>query len=77
MGLAIRGAIEEGATEFDLLHGAEAYKFHWARHTRRLGRMTAYPPGLRGTWLLRAADTRAEARRLWRKRRGSDAASPR
>src|SRR5207245_43184 len=31
MGLAIRSAIEEGAAEYDLLHGDEAYKFQWAR----------------------------------------------
>jgi CelD/BcsL family acetyltransferase involved in cellulose biosynthesis len=43
MGLAIKSAIEEGAAEFDLLHGEEAYKFHWAKKTRRLGRVVALP----------------------------------
>jgi CelD/BcsL family acetyltransferase involved in cellulose biosynthesis len=48
MGLAIRGAIEEGAEEFDLLHGSEDYKSHWSRHSRELSRLEAYPPGCLG-----------------------------
>jgi CelD/BcsL family acetyltransferase involved in cellulose biosynthesis len=48
MGLAIQHALEEGATEYDLLHGDEAYKFHWARVTRELCRLEVYPPHLRG-----------------------------
>ena len=44
MGLAIRSAIEEGAAEFDLLRGGEAYKFHWARESRELGCLELYPP---------------------------------
>jgi len=49
MGLAIQTAIEEGAEEYDLLHGDEAYKFHWARDSRDLARLELYPPGARGT----------------------------
>ncbi len=45
LGLVIKSAIEEGAAEFDLLHGDEAYKFHWARKTRRLGRLRVFPAG--------------------------------
>jgi len=48
MGLAIKSAIEEGAQEYDLLHGAEQYKFHWAREARELGRIELYPPGPMG-----------------------------
>lgn len=48
MGLAIKSAIEEGAEEYDLLHGDEPYKFHWARAARELGRLELYPPGARG-----------------------------
>ncbi|HZW88182.1 MAG TPA: GNAT family N-acetyltransferase [Myxococcaceae bacterium] len=48
MGLAIRSAIEEGAHEYDLLHGAEGYKFLWARETRPLGRLELFPPRWRG-----------------------------
>ena len=48
MGLTIRRAIEEGASEFDLLHGAEAYKFLWAREARELERLEIYPPRASG-----------------------------
>ena len=44
MALAIRSALEEGLSEYDLLHGAEPYKFHWATGTRELGRLELYPP---------------------------------
>src|SRR6185437_5964034 len=30
MGLGIKNAIEEGAKEYDLLHGSEDYKSHWS-----------------------------------------------
>ncbi len=59
MGLAIQSAIEEGAEEFDLLHGAEKYKFLWAHETRDLGRLELYPPGLWGfIWKQARAVTR-------------------
>lgn len=48
LGMAIRGAIEEGAEEFDLLHGSEEYKSHWSRDRRELSRLEAYPPGCLG-----------------------------
>lgn len=44
MGLAIKTAIDEGALEYDFLHGDEEYKFHWATATRDLGRIELYPP---------------------------------
>ncbi|HLH32076.1 MAG TPA: GNAT family N-acetyltransferase [Terriglobia bacterium] len=43
MGFAIKTAIEEGALEYDFLHGDEEYKFHWASATRDLGRIEVYP----------------------------------
>jgi CelD/BcsL family acetyltransferase involved in cellulose biosynthesis len=45
MGHAIKSAIEEGASEFDLLHGTEAYKSHWSRENRDLVRIELFPPG--------------------------------
>jgi len=48
MGLAIKNALEEGVEKYDLLHGDEPYKFHWARAERELGRLELYPPGARG-----------------------------
>ena len=62
MGLAIRRAIEEGAGEFDLLHGAERYKYLWAREQRVIGRVELHPPLLRG-WITSGA---AELGRLAR-----------
>jgi len=44
MGLTIREAIEEGAAEFDLLHGDEDYKFLWAKQVREIERLEVYPP---------------------------------
>ena len=66
MGLAIRSAIEEGAEEYDLLHGDEAYKRHWAREQRTLSRIELYPPGFSG-WLHNSSKAVARsARRLLR-----------
>jgi CelD/BcsL family acetyltransferase involved in cellulose biosynthesis len=48
MAFSIQSAIEEGAEEYDFLHGTEAYKFHWANGSRDLERIQLYPPGLRG-----------------------------
>jgi CelD/BcsL family acetyltransferase involved in cellulose biosynthesis len=53
MGLAIKSAIEEGAEEYDLLHGNEAYKSHWSCNSRGLSRLEIYPPGAFG-WLCRS-----------------------
>jgi len=54
MGLAIKRAIEEGAEEFDLLHGDEHYKSHWSNGSRELGRLELYPPGRLG-WMCRSS----------------------
>jgi CelD/BcsL family acetyltransferase involved in cellulose biosynthesis len=43
MAMAIQRAIQEGAEEYDLLHGDEAYKFLWARETRPLTRIELFP----------------------------------
>jgi CelD/BcsL family acetyltransferase involved in cellulose biosynthesis len=48
MGLAIRAAIEEGAREYDLLHGDEPYKALWARSRRELERIELFPPTFAG-----------------------------
>ena len=48
MAMSIHSAIEEGAEEYDFLHGTEAYKFHWAAGSRDLERIQLYPPGFRG-----------------------------
>jgi serine acetyltransferase/CelD/BcsL family acetyltransferase involved in cellulose biosynthesis len=48
MGLAIRQALAEGAGEYDLLHGAESYKFLWTSRTRDLVRIQLFPSSARG-----------------------------
>jgi CelD/BcsL family acetyltransferase involved in cellulose biosynthesis len=66
LGLVIRAAIAEGLREFDLGHGEESYKGHWARAARSLRRIELYPPGVRG-WLFRGATTiERRARRVGR-----------
>jgi len=44
MGLSIESALEEGAQEYDLLHGDEEYKSLWARQERQLERLEIFPP---------------------------------
>jgi CelD/BcsL family acetyltransferase involved in cellulose biosynthesis len=70
MGLAIQRAIEEGAREYDLLHGAERYKFLWAREARELSRLELYPAGLRGSLWKTAWEWNREVRAMARKMLG-------
>jgi CelD/BcsL family acetyltransferase involved in cellulose biosynthesis len=62
MALTIRAAIDEGAVEFDMLYGHEAYKKLWAREARPLGRLQIFPPHLGGTLQRRQAETRRALR---------------
>jgi CelD/BcsL family acetyltransferase involved in cellulose biosynthesis len=71
MGLTIRSAIEEGAREYDLLHGDEDYKFLWTNRTRELARLELYPPtaaGLLERRLRQATRTLKGRLRGWRRR---------
>ena len=69
MALTIRAAIDEGATEFDLLYGVESYKWLWTNEARPLGRLDLFPARLGGTLHRRRVDAestlRALARRMW------------
>lgn len=71
MGLAIQSAIEEGASEYDFLHGMEEYKFHWTQQTRSLCRLEFYPHHAKGRLSRRAVDfnraVRKMAKRMLRK----------
>jgi CelD/BcsL family acetyltransferase involved in cellulose biosynthesis len=67
MGLAIKSAIEEGVSEYDLLHGDEAYKFQWAGETRELTRLELYPPRWRGLLYQQAIALGRAARRTARR----------
>jgi CelD/BcsL family acetyltransferase involved in cellulose biosynthesis len=67
MGLAIKSAIEEGAEEYDLLHGDEDYKSHWSRDSRELCKLELYPPGSLG-WIYRSsADLERRSRLIARR----------
>jgi CelD/BcsL family acetyltransferase involved in cellulose biosynthesis len=48
MALSIQAAIDEGADEFDMLWGLEAYKALWAREARTLRRIQLFPAHLGG-----------------------------
>jgi CelD/BcsL family acetyltransferase involved in cellulose biosynthesis len=68
MARAIARAIEEGAEQYDMLHGDEPYKFLWAHETRPLMSVELYPPTL-GGWLSRVGATgRLTAKRVLKPR---------
>lgn len=67
MGLSIKNAIEEGAKEYDLLHGGEDYKSHWSRESRRLSRLELYPPGRVGRICRSSAEFERALRRFARR----------
>jgi len=67
MGLGIKSAIEEGAEEYDLLHGNEAYKSHWSRESRELSRLKLYPPGVLGSVCRRSSELERASRRIARR----------
>jgi CelD/BcsL family acetyltransferase involved in cellulose biosynthesis len=48
LGLSIQAALAENARVYDLLHGDERYKFHWATGNRQLARLELYPQGFQG-----------------------------
>ena len=67
MGLSIAEAIQEGAAEFDLLHGDERYKFLWARAAHPLTGLELYPPSLLGAISRTTGDVCRAARALGRR----------
>lgn len=67
MGLSIKTAIEEGALEYDFLHGDEEYKFHWAKDARDLGRLELYPTHARGRLYRHAIHLNRAARQMARR----------
>jgi CelD/BcsL family acetyltransferase involved in cellulose biosynthesis len=66
LGVAVRGAMEDGAEELDLLHGTERYKAHWANATRELVRFELHAPGTLGFLEREATAWTRKARRLTR-----------
>ena len=66
LALVIEQAIQEGATEFDMLHGGEQYKRHWADASRELVRLETYPPHPLGRLCLGGARFNRWSRRMAR-----------
>jgi len=64
IGLTIRDAIAEGASEYDMLHGDESYKVLWTKSVRQLIRLDIYRPGRLGRMHSNAARAIAGARRF-------------
>jgi CelD/BcsL family acetyltransferase involved in cellulose biosynthesis len=58
MALTINAAISEGATEFDMLWGAESYKSRWARRANVLQRVDLYPVHFGGSVQRHAVEAR-------------------
>ena len=52
MALSIQAALAEGAERYDMLHGVEEYKFHWANGRHALARHVLFPPRLQGALAL-------------------------
>lgn len=71
LGHSIRRAVEEGATEYDLLHGDEAYKFRWTTTQRPLARLHLYPPHRTGRLSRKLAGLKALLKGL-RRRPGAE-----
>ena len=67
LALTIRSAIEEGASEFDMLYGEEPYKALWASETRQLDRIELFPPHLGGQLHRRTVDAERSMRLLARR----------
>jgi CelD/BcsL family acetyltransferase involved in cellulose biosynthesis len=67
LGLTIRAALEEGASEFDMLYGEERYKALWASETRQLDRIELFPPHLGGRLHRRTVDAERSMRMLARR----------
>ena len=64
IGLSIRHALREGASEYDFLRGNEKYKYLWANGERELVRLDLFPPYLRGTVYKQAMEAREEMKKL-------------
>jgi CelD/BcsL family acetyltransferase involved in cellulose biosynthesis len=65
--LTIKSAIEDGADEYDLLHGDEPYKYQWTSQSRELARLEVFPPSTRGRLYRRALGLSRAVRRTARR----------
>jgi CelD/BcsL family acetyltransferase involved in cellulose biosynthesis len=67
MGLGIKNAIEDGAEEYDLLHGNEEYKSHWSHQSRELSRLELFPRGGMGRVCRASTKLERASRRIARR----------
>jgi CelD/BcsL family acetyltransferase involved in cellulose biosynthesis len=67
LSLTIRAAIDEAASEFDMLYGDEPYKALWATERRLLERIELFPPHMRGQIHRRTMDAERGMRMLARR----------
>jgi CelD/BcsL family acetyltransferase involved in cellulose biosynthesis len=65
--LAIRSALDEGASEFDMLWGDESYKDLWAHESRSLVRLDLFPPDGSGQLQRRTSEANRALRSLARR----------
>jgi CelD/BcsL family acetyltransferase involved in cellulose biosynthesis len=72
LALTISAAIDEGATEFDLLWGIESYKRLWADDARHLGRLDLFPAHLGGRVHQKSIDAHSSVRAVVTRFRARD-----
>ncbi len=60
-------AFQEGAEEYDLLHGNEDYKSHWSCDSRELVKLRLYPPGNLGWFYRSSAEVERASRTIARR----------
>lgn len=63
--LLVNKAIEEGAAEFDFLHGAEMYKYLWTSRDRKVQRLDLFLPYMRGKVYMQGMFLRREIKRTF------------
>lgn len=64
IGLTIQRAFDEGASEYDMLHGEEDYKDRWATDKRELVRLNIFPPTPKGRLCERILAFRNQVKKL-------------
>ena len=64
LGLSIKAAIEDGACEFDFLHGDEPYKSRWTPVRRNLTRLELFPRGVSGQLFQASIDFARQHRKV-------------
>lgn len=64
VGETFKDCCESGFTEYDFLHGEEAYKFDWTTKTRATVRMRVFLPGGAGAFFIASQKARARVKKV-------------